>query len=75
MADKRLSELTEQDYEVARLAVEDALVKLRDDRLSLLFRNNGLVIKERDGSDSGIIRLGFEGGLRVAISALLDQDN
>jgi len=56
--------------EVARKAIEDALIEMRDSRLSVLFRNNGLVIKEKDGSESSIIRLGPEGAVAIALRAI-----
>lgn len=55
--------------EVGRKAVEDALIKWRDDRLSML-RNNGYVVKECDGSPSSIIRFGPEHGCRIALEAM-----
>lgn len=60
-------------WNVARRAIEDALVEWRDDRLSMLLRNNGFVIKEKDGSDSSIIRFGPETGVRIALLALADH--
>lgn len=59
--------------EVGRKAVEDTLVDLRDERLSLLFRNNGLIIKERDGSKSDIIRMGPEDAIRVGMLAIVEH--
>lgn len=58
--------------ELARRAVEDALVDLRESRVSLPFRNNGLVCKERDGDDSSTIRLGLEDGVRIGLRAIAD---
>lgn len=62
--------LNPEILEIGRLAVEDSLVELRDARLSVM-RNNGLVIKERDGSPSSIIRLHIEGALGIGIQAML----
>lgn len=56
--------------EIARLAVEETLVVLRDSRISVL-RNNGLTIKERDGSSSDVIRMGFERALIIGLRAIL----
>ena len=55
--------------EIGRLAIEDMLVEWRDDRLSVM-RNNGLVIKERDGENSSIIRMGPEDALRIGLEAI-----
>ncbi len=60
-------------WEVARRAIEDRLVEYRDDRISMPLRNNGLVIKERDGQPSSVIRFGPEVGVRIALLALADH--
>jgi hypothetical protein len=72
MTDKMLSELTTEDFEIARLAIEDVLVDFRDNRI-FVSRNNGLVIKERNGKDSSIIRLGSEDALRIGIKAIIKR--
>ncbi len=36
--------------EVARRAIEDNLIEMRDARISILGRNNGLGVKEGDGT-------------------------
>lgn len=59
-------------WNIARLAIEDELVKWRDDRMFVL-RNNGFVIKEEDGTPSNIIRFGPESGVRIALRALADH--
>lgn len=56
--------------EVGRKAVEDQLVEMRDARISQLFRGNGLVIKEKDGSESSLIRLGTDDAIRIALQAI-----
>jgi hypothetical protein len=61
---------TAEEYEVARLAVENTLVELRDSRISVLNRGNGLVIREFDGSESSVIRMGFETALRIGVEAI-----
>jgi hypothetical protein len=63
--------------EVGRKAVEDELVEWRDSgrsapRRRAQIRNNGLVIKEWDGSDSHIIRLGPEDALRIGLKAIAE---
>jgi len=62
--------LSDEALEIGRRAVEDELVELRDARIGQL-RNNGLVVKERDGSPSDIIRLGPEDALRIGLRAML----
>jgi hypothetical protein len=58
--------------EIGRKAIEDVLVDYRDSRIFLPFRNNGLVIKERDGRHSDVIRMGPEGALRIGLRAIAD---
>lgn len=70
MVDKLLSEVTPADIEVARKTLEDILIEWRDARLSIL-RNNGLVIREYDGRDSSIIRLGTDDAVRIGIQAII----
>jgi len=69
---KDLKEVAEDKelLEVGRLAVEDVLIEYRDGRISV-FRNNGLVVKERDGEASSVIRLGTEDALRIALLAMV----
>lgn len=55
--------------EVGRLAVQEVLLEWRDMRLSVM-RNNGLVIKEKDGKDSHIIRMGPEDAIRIGLEAI-----
>jgi hypothetical protein len=68
-----LRELSESDelLEIGRLAVEDELIEWRDSRLSTL-RENGLVIRERDGSPSNVIRFGSETAVKVALMAIAE---
>lgn len=69
--DGRLTDLADEDYEVGRRAVEDVLIGFRDERISLLNRGNGLVIREKDGTESSTIRLGTEAAIRIAVEAIL----
>lgn len=55
--------------DVGRKAIEDELVEWRDASMFQL-RNNGFTIKNKDGSDSVIIRFGPEVGLRMALLAI-----
>jgi hypothetical protein len=69
-----LASITDEEwYEVGRRAVEDLLIELRDSRISLLGRNNGLVVKERDGSGSATIRLTIEHALKVGMTAIFES--
>jgi hypothetical protein len=56
--------------EVGRSAVESVLIEFRDRRISVLGRGNGLVIRERDGADSHLIRLSTEDALAIALKAM-----
>lgn len=55
--------------EIGRKAVEDCLIEMRDDRMFTI-RNNGLVVCERDGKVSSVIRLGPEHGVAIALKAI-----
>lgn len=72
MADKLLSEITPADIEVARRRIEDALIEFRDLRVSMAHVGNGLVVRERDGKDSSMIRLSTADAIRIAIKAMLE---
>ena len=56
--------------EVGRKAIEKTLLEWRDNRLSEFNRGNGLVIREKDGKDSNIIRFGSETALRIGMKAI-----
>lgn len=59
--------------ETGRFAIENELVELRDARIGLIGRGNGLVIRERDGTDSYVIRMGPEHALRIGIQEMLNM--
>lgn len=67
----KIEEIAEDEnlLEIGRLAIENVLVELRDDRISQP-RNNGLVIKESDGTTSDIVRMGSEDALRIGFKAI-----
>lgn len=56
--------------EVGRKAIEQTLIEWRDSRLSEFMRGNGLVIREKDGTDSSVIRFGPETALRIGLMAI-----
>lgn len=55
----------------AHKAVEDVLIDRRDRRIGVLNRGNGLVVREADGRDSSIMRLGTRDALLIGIAAYL----
>lgn len=57
----------------AHVAIEDELIELREARLSQPLAGNGLVIRERDGTESAVIRLRVPDALRIAIPVLLED--
>lgn len=75
MSSEELLALADDDdlLEVGRKAVEQELVEWRDSRMSLLGRGNGLVIREKDGKESSIIRFGPETALRIALKAIAEH--
>lgn len=58
--------------EVGRKAVENELVEWRDNT-RFMPRNNGLTIRNRDGSESGIVRFGPEVGVAIALRAIAEH--
>lgn len=63
---------TPELLEVGRKAVEDQLIEFRDARMFVI-RRNGLVIAERDGTRSDIIRFGTEVAVEIALKAMFEQ--
>jgi hypothetical protein len=55
--------------------VEDVLIELRDEMIGVIGPANGFVVKNRDGSENGIMRLGTRHGLEIAIRAYLAAVN
>jgi hypothetical protein len=66
-------ELSEEALTAAHKAVEDVLVELRDQQISVLDRGNGFVIRDPDGQPSSIMRLSARDGLRIGIAAYLSR--
>lgn len=56
--------------EIGRREIEKTLIEFRDSRLSELMRGNGLVIREKDGTESSIIRFGPEVALSIGLKAI-----
>jgi Lar family restriction alleviation protein len=63
--------LSDEALEIGRKAIEDTLIEWRDERLSEPMRGNGLVIREKDGTKSDVIRFGPETALRIGLKAML----
>lgn len=72
-----IEEILENDelLEIARQAVENVLIDFRDSRISQPLRGNGLVVRERDGKESSIIRFGPEEAIRIGLQAIVDHKN
>ena len=70
-----LKEIAENEelLEIGRLAVEKTLIEWRDNRLSEFMRNNGCVVKEKDGTDSHIIRFGPETCIAIGLRAIAEH--
>ncbi len=56
--------------EIGRVAIEDVLVSMRDAHMSIIGRNNGLVINGYNGETSHVIRMGPEDALRIGLKAM-----
>jgi hypothetical protein len=67
-----VTELDQAALYSAHKAVEDVLVDLRDRRISVMGSGNGFVIREKDGKDSDVMRLGTREGLAIGIRAYLE---
>lgn len=61
--------VTNDELLTAREALEDELVERRDARIGII-RNNGLCIKEKDGTPSDIIRISTEAAVLQGIEAI-----
>lgn len=72
---KTLREIAEDPVlmEIARAAIERVLIDWRDSRLSELGRGNGLVIREKNGQESSIIRFGPESAMKIGLLAISDH--
>jgi hypothetical protein len=70
---RELADDRELLWNVARLAIEDELVDWRDRGLMQPLRNNGLVIRYKDGTPNEIIRFGPETAVRIALLALAEH--
>ena len=69
-----LSLLENEDaMRAARQAVENAMLDLRDSRISLLGCGHGMVARERDGKESFVIRMATRDVLHVALTAMAKQ--
>lgn len=76
MPDKLLSQVTDADIEVARRKIEDMLIEFRDIGLSLApgpAFGHGLVVKNRDGEYSSVIRLATGEAIAVALKMILES--
>lgn len=64
-------ELDQAALTAAHVAVEDELIWMRDAGMSMPFHANGFVVRNYDGTESCIMRLGTRDGLRIGIKAYL----
>jgi len=70
-----LAALADDDelIEVGRKAIEDALVEFRNGHLSEVGRGNGLVIFQKNGTPSDVIRFGPEMALSIGLKAIAER--
>lgn len=66
-----MTDLNADALTAAHVAVENELIERRDSRMFVLGPANGFVVKERDGQDSPIMRIGTRDGLAIGIKAYL----
>ena len=63
----------DHSLEVARSAIEDTLIKFRNGRISFPGRGNGLVVREKDGRDSSMIRMSVGDALKLGLRAIIER--
>ncbi len=64
-------EINKDALEVARKAVEERIIEMRDSGMFML-SNNGFVCNSFDGTPSSIIRLSTAFGLQLGIEAYME---
>lgn len=62
-------EVTDEELEIARQAIEEELIWRRDNRV-MEIRNNGLCVKEKDGTPNPMIRMGAETAIAIGLKAI-----
>lgn len=67
---EKMTELSDELLEIGRKAIEDALIERRDNCIFELNRANGLVVWDKDGSNSSMIRFGPETALKIGMKAI-----
>lgn len=67
-----MTEPSPEVVEQIRLEIENQLIEWRDNRTSVIGRGNGLVIRERDGKESSIIRMTTGDAVHFAIKRYLE---
>jgi hypothetical protein len=63
----------ESSLEVARSAIENTLIDFRDRRISIMGRGNGLVVREKDGTESSLMRLTVASALKIGLKAMAER--
>ena len=59
--------------ETARKGIEDQLIDLRDSRIGIINAGNGLVVREKDGESSSIIRMPTLTAIKRAFRIILEK--
>lgn len=59
--------------EVARSAIENTLIDFRNRRISLMGCGNGLVVREKDGTESSLMRLTVASALKIGLKAMAER--
>ena len=57
----------------ACLAIDVALCECRDRRISRPFRGSGLVVKDANGEDNGVVRMGPAEAMRIGLLAIAKE--
>lgn len=64
---------TAEELTALHVHVENLLIEMRDDRMSMLGCANGLVVRERDGEPSPIIRIGTRMACDMIVRKFLEM--
>lgn len=59
--------------QAAHIKLEDQLIDMRDSQMSVFPAANGMVVREKDGSPSDVIRIPTAMAVQIALEAIADK--
>jgi hypothetical protein len=66
-------DLDQEGIMAAHIVLQEQLIELRDSRISCISVGNGLVVREKDGSPSGIIRIPTRNAIELAVKTYFNH--